>query len=1059
MCPQFNVRKKQKKALLILGSILLFLLFVITIASLLFFFRKPLVKGILEKQLEKRTGIRVAIGTLDYGLFPLRIEAGSTRFQTKIEATEVDVFIGRLVLRGDIHRLRKKEKPYFDTILAEDVRMLADVRIARKKIAFEDILDGLSSAMSYVQKITLLNSSLEFAFASQKLSFQGVDISLQPSPTEQSIAYTLLCSKAEGILKPRSIHLQSSVQGSGVFSLAEAPALEGHFVFTSNRLTGAAKEEHLEEIRVNFNGKFNRGEDEFFFPSVNLEIPSLLNLEGQMEISLQDELTLLLRPRIQFDDLSHLFHRSKRFLSREFSGLELQGSALFEGEARLKPAHPVEKMSLRGLVRLNPAEVEFRSPEYRVDARLWGNFNAEKFPANPEISGRLQVSGNILARKAVEARGMSLDIPFVYHHGQSRLDVRGLKARAQTVSLDIQKTKWTANFAGFSGEGSFDLRKRTFEVRRASADIHPFPTFHLKAQGGLATGSPKLLSVQTSGLSFRSVIDFFSSASASASASDIPPKLLDWEPEGWLDGQIEARFSSSEKAWEISARLDASSVKFHDPSFTLAGEALHPSLTLDAKLHPPGEEIPFRATFELPRGESLWKDFYVDWSKMPLRGTVSSQFQVRPKKLKDLLVGLSIPDFGKISASGSISLSEPLSADLKITASAFQLPALSAFFSQKKAGGQKQREWRGEVESQVETRLSPNTFSILGFVKVKDASWRDEVRRLYLQGIEAHFPVWYERNADAPGEEILRQPDGYLHVEKIRAPSLELSPLKLEIKGRRNGYSIKSFTLEIFGRQGQVGETSVDFSSRPLNFKARTSFSWLEGDLAQIPLFSSSPDFRPEGNLSVDFPLVEISPALISTEGAARAKVFGGDVAIRNIRVEKPFAKNRTISCDIQLSGLDLEKVTDSIPFGRVTGVINGEIQDLAVAHGQPERFAIRIESERRKGVPQRFSLKATNDLTILGTGEATALSPQSGWTRFVKEFRYDKIGIACWLKNDVFSLRGTILENGVEYLVRGKGLFSINVVNRQTRNQIRFKDMLNRLQRIGPSKKSPGAE
>jgi hypothetical protein len=228
----------------------------------------------------------------------------------------------------------------------------------------------------------------------------------------------------------------------------------------------------------------------------------------------------------------------------------------------------------------------------------------------------------------------------------------------------------------------------------------------------------------------------------------------------------------------------------------------------------------------------------------------------------------------------------------------------------------------------------------------------------------------------------------------------------------------------------------------------------MEGDLSKLPL--TSQDFQLKGSLSVDLPVVEISPNHLSTEGRSEAGAFGGNISIENIQVNQPFSKNRTISCDVKLSGLDLEKLTDSIPFGRVTGIINGEIQGLALSYGQPERFNILIESEKRKGIPQRFSLKATNDLAILGTGEKTPFSPQSGWTRFVKEFRYKKIGIACSLKNDIFSLRGTIHGKGIEYLVKGSGLFAINVVNKQVRNQIQFKDMLSRLKRIGESKQSP---
>jgi hypothetical protein len=275
--------------------------------------------------------------------------------------------------------------------------------------------------------------------------------------------------------------------------------------------------------------------------------------------------------------------------------------------------------------------------------------------------------------------------------------------------------------------------------------------------------------------------------------------------------------------------------------------------------------------------------------------------------------------------------------------------------------------------------------------------------------------------------------------------------LRFDISSRKNGYTIQPFELDIFGQKACVGEVSIEYGSYPSHFKAQTSFSWRDGDLSKLPFLSQ--DFQLEGKLSMDLPVVKISPNQVLTEGQGKANVFGGDIAIENIYVHQPFSKGRTISCDVHLAGLDLEKITDSIPFGRVTGVINGEIKDLALSYGQPESFAIRIESEKRKGVPQRFSLKATNDLAILGTGEKTPFTAQSGWTKFVKEFRYKKIGIACSLKNDTFSLSGTIHKKGVEYLVKGSGLFAINVVNKQTQNQIQFKDMLNRIKRIGQSK------
>ena len=54
-----------------------------------------------------------------------------------------------------------------------------------------------------------------------------------------------------------------------------------------------------------------------------------------------------------------------------------------------------------------------------------------------------------------------------------------------------------------------------------------------------------------------------------------------------------------------------------------------------------------------------------------------------------------------------------------------------------------------------------------------------------------------------------------------------------------------------------------------------------------------------------------------------------------------------------------------------------------------------------------------------------------------------------------MFTLSGTIKEKGVEYLVKRSWLFGVGVVNKKPRNRIRFKDMMDRLKRIGQSEKA----
>ena len=63
---------------------------------------------------------------------------------------------------------------------------------------------------------------------------------------------------------------------------------------------------------------------------------------------------------------------------------------------------------------------------------------------------------------------------------------------------------------------------------------------------------------------------------------------------------------------------------------------------------------------------------------------------------------------------------------------------------------------------------------------------------------------------------------------------------------------------------------------------------------------------------------------------------------------------------------------------------------------------------------------------------------------------------MAASLNNDVFTINGTIVENGVEYLVRRSGLSGVDVVNLNPDNRISFKDMIKRIQRIQGSQSGP---
>ena len=171
-----------------------------------------------------------------------------------------------------------------------------------------------------------------------------------------------------------------------------------------------------------------------------------------------------------------------------------------------------------------------------------------------------------------------------------------------------------------------------------------------------------------------------------------------------------------------------------------------------------------------------------------------------------------------------------------------------------------------------------------------------------------------------------------------------------------------------------------------------------------------------------------------------------------DLRITEAFSAGRKISFQAEIGGLDLGKLTDSVPFGEVTGIVDVSLRDVALSYGQPENFILSIISVPRKGVSRKFSMKAVNNLSVISSNGPPAVPSSNLLTKLVNSFGYSGIGIACSLKNDVFALQGTIIEGGIQYLVRRSTFFGIDVVNGNPVNKISFQDMLDRLRRIGQS-------
>ena len=267
-----------------------------------------------------------------------------------------------------------------------------------------------------------------------------------------------------------------------------------------------------------------------------------------------------------------------------------------------------------------------------------------------------------------------------------------------------------------------------------------------------------------------------------------------------------------------------------------------------------------------------------------------------------------------------------------------------------------------------------------------------------------------------------------------------------------NALAFEPVSLELFGGRLELGGTTLRLDPASGSFAGVGSLALRDIDIAKFPV--QSPQFKLTGKVQAEFPRLDISRDRIAIAGRGEASVFGGKVVLRDLAVSEPFAPGRSISLDVDLDALDLKKLTDEVPFGEVTGIVSGEIRDLVITYNQPESFTFRLESVRRKGVPQTFSLKAVDNLAVLSSGQQASGGTGKFWMSFIRGFRYRKLGIVSTLRNDTFTLNGTIKKNGIEYLVKKPALFGISVVNREPDKSISFKEMMSRLKRVGQSEK-----
>ncbi len=291
-----------------------------------------------------------------------------------------------------------------------------------------------------------------------------------------------------------------------------------------------------------------------------------------------------------------------------------------------------------------------------------------------------------------------------------------------------------------------------------------------------------------------------------------------------------------------------------------------------------------------------------------------------------------------------------------------------------------------------------------------------------------------------PAESILRWKGGHL-MEEITLGETELDLLLHE----------ENVTL-LHHASIPVLDGSLVISTFDLTLNDDGPRFIFGGALAPISMasFSQAMGWLPlSGQLSGGIPKATYQNGQLVLEGAMLANVFEGETIIRDLRIEDLFGIWPTLSANLELKDMDLEVLTRTFSFGKITGKLEGRIDNLYLENWQPVSFDARFATPAQDESRHRISQRAIDNISNLGGGGMSGALSRT-FLGFFEEFRYARLGVSCRLENGVCEMDGVEAAAQGSYLVKGSGLPRIDIVGYNHR--VDWASLIGKLKEIAES-------
>jgi hypothetical protein len=227
---------------------------------------------------------------------------------------------------------------------------------------------------------------------------------------------------------------------------------------------------------------------------------------------------------------------------------------------------------------------------------------------------------------------------------------------------------------------------------------------------------------------------------------------------------------------------------------------------------------------------------------------------------------------------------------------------------------------------------------------------------------------------------------------------------------------------------------------------------YFEGGLNNVSLeqLSKALNWTPlSGTVSGKIPGVEYRNKTLRLGGELIIRVFDGVVKITDFASSGLSTDFPRLNAEIEIDNLDMDQLTRKFEFGGITGRLSGFVKKLSLENWKPVSFYAWLGTPEDDDSSHKISQKAVKNIANIGGGGASDLLSRS-FLSFFETFRYDKLGLGCYLHDGVCQLMGVEAAHQGYAIIKGGGLPRIDVIGYNP--EVDWDVLMERLKRITSS-------